>query len=100
MKYHIIILYNIIFILYFINCFQIEDGDSPAPVHLPRHRGLLRHLLLLHPRQDFLLRQQEVRRRQNEGTEVFVVQWRPSHACQRQVTRELAALWKVGDDFR
>ena len=34
---------------------------------------------------------------QSSGKVVFVV---PSHPCQRQVTRELAALWKVGDDFR
>ena len=26
--------------------------------------------------------------------------WWPSHPCQRQVTSELAALWKVGEDFR
>ena len=94
--------YCIIFILYIINCFQIEDGDSPAPVHLPRHRGLLRHLLLLHPRQDFLLRQQEVRRRENEGTELWYdcVCGAVEAQSSLSVTSELAALWKVGEDFR
>lgn len=38
-----------------------QDGHPSPPLHLPRHSRLLRHLFLLHPHQDFLYRQQEVK---------------------------------------
>ena len=37
---------------------------------------------------------------QTSGKIVFVVHWRPSHPCQRQVTSELAGKWgRILDDI-